>query len=180
MGYTTEFIGEVEVTPPLNASEVEYLQAFSRTRRMHRHSGPYTVQDDLPSDPQRSKWETEWDAKCGQRHTADVIEFNDPPPGQPGLWCQWVPDDDGLFIRWDEAEKFYYAAEWMAYLIDHFLKPGAVASTTGDPRFEGFTFDHVVNGTIDAQGEDPEDRWRLVVEDNGVRVVRAHFTWEEE
>jgi hypothetical protein len=35
-----------------------------------------------------------------------------------------------------------------------------------------FTFDHVVNGTIDAQGDDPDDRWQLVVVDNEVRVHR--------
>jgi hypothetical protein len=43
----------------------------------------------------------------------------------------------------------------MSYIIEHFLKPNAHASSTGDPQFAGFTFDHVCNGTIEAQGEDP-------------------------
>jgi hypothetical protein len=52
----------------------------------------------------------------------------------------------------------------MQYLIDHFLKPGGHA--LGEPGFADFTFDHVVNGTIDAQGEDPDDTWQLAVIDN--------------
>jgi len=26
---------------------------------------------------------------------------------QPGLWCQWIPSDDGTAIEWDGGEKFY-------------------------------------------------------------------------
>ena len=25
----------------------------------------------------------------------------------PGIWCQWVPTDDGKGIEWDGGEKFY-------------------------------------------------------------------------
>lgn len=182
MGYTTEFWGEVAVSPPLNESEVAYLNRFSDTRRMDRHSGPYTVEDPLPS--QKGSHESPFDAKVGQRHTADVINYNDPPTGQPGLWCQWEVDLDGGWIRWNGAEKFYNAAEWMKYLIEHFLQEGAVASTwVGAPEygdtFEGFTFDHILNGTIEAQGEDPSDRWRLVVKNNRVQVQTATFVFEE-
>jgi hypothetical protein len=73
----------------------------------------------------------------------------------PGYWCKWVPSADGSTIRWNEAEKFYDADKWMAYLIDAFLRP-----------------DHVVNGSIEAEGEEPGDRWRLEVRDNAVYVIR--------
>lgn len=153
MGYTTYFSGSVVIEPPLNAHEVDYLVNFMTSRRVKRISGPYTVE----SQPYRHEPED-----------PDVIDYNYPPDGQPGLWCNWEPSPDGRKIEWSEAEKFYNAAEWMAYLIDHFLKPGAEASKTQSPLFEHFTFDHVVNGMIEAQGEDPDDRWSLIVEDNEV------------
>lgn len=172
MGYTTDFWGEITVTPALNAAEVEYLNRFAGTRRMNVRQGPFHA-DPAPDG-------------FGQRFTGDpdVIDANSPPPGQPGLWCQWVPATDGSAIVWDEGEKFYSPAEWMAYLIEEFLKPGATvkqlrAANTNDPVLAGVPefADHVLNGIIDAQGEDPGDRWRLVVENNAVRTEHAETTW---
>jgi hypothetical protein len=40
----------------------------------------------------------------------------------------------------------------LAYLIEHFLRPGAAAATSGDPQFSGLTFDHTLTGEIEAQG----------------------------
>ncbi|MFF0143555.1 hypothetical protein ACFYRN_45130 [Streptomyces sp. NPDC005227] len=143
MGYSTTFDGQVAVTPPLNASEVAFLDRFADSRRHQRPEGPYSTRD----------------------YTYDQTGYNTPPDGQPGLWCNWEPTDDGgAGLRWNGAEKFYRATEWMQYLIDHFLKPGAHAQ--GQPGFEDFTFDHVVNGVIHAQGDEPGDTWDLTVTDN--------------
>ena len=40
-----------------------------------------------------------------------------------------------------------------------------------DPEFARFTFDHTVNGTIEAQGEDPDDAWTLTVTENVVTAL---------
>lgn len=59
----------------------------------------------------------------------------------------------------------------MAYLVDHFLAPGAAASRASADvaaYFVEFTFAHVLNGEIDAQGEEYDDHWRLIVRDNVV------------
>ncbi|GAB2696468.1 hypothetical protein [Kitasatospora kifunensis] len=149
MGYSTEFTGHVTVAPPLDLHEIAYLRKFADSRRMHRENGPYFVDGTGP---------------FGQGHDADIINYNAPDPSQPGLWCEWEPTDDGTTIEWNGAEKFYDATEWMQYLIDHFLKLGGHAQ--GQPGFEQFTFDHTVNGTIDAQGEDPDDTWQLIVINN--------------
>lgn len=164
MGYTTDFWGEVQISPPLNQAEIDYLNKFNQTRRMDRQRGPYFV---------------DGTGSYGQNHDADIRDFNRPPTGQPGLWCQWVPSMDGTAIEWDGGEKFYESDKWMAYLIDHFLKPGAQAQHSGDPQFAEFTFDHVLNGEIDAQGEDPGDRWKLVVKDNKVTVKTASLVWPD-
>jgi hypothetical protein len=147
MGYSTEFTGTVTVTPSLNPHEIAYLAEFADSRRMNRPAGAYATTDDSYSD-------------LGSEN------YNRPPQGQPGLWCNWVPTDDGSGIEWNGAEKFYNGSEWMQYLIDHFLKPGAHAQ--GEPGFEHFTFDHTVNGVLAAQGDMPDDQWELVVVDNHV------------
>lgn len=170
MGYTTEFTGRVAVSPPLNEAEIGYLRKFAGTRRMRRGKGPYFV---------------DGTGYAGQGHDPDIIGYNEPPEGQPGLWCKWEPADDGTAIAWNGAEKFYYADTWMAYLIDHFLAPGAAAShASGDAAayFTEFTFDHVLNGEIDAQGEEYDDQWRLVVQDNVVSVEvlsEPEDVWDE-
>lgn len=162
MGYTTDFTGQITVTPPLNTAEITYLKRFADTRRMHRGNGPYFTGSGL----------------AGQGQDPDIINFNAPGPEQPGLWCNWVPTDDGTAIEWNNAEKFYNSVEWMRYLIQAFLEKGAavqvelaapVEGRVYPVEFEGFTFDHVLNGVIEAQGEDSDDRWVLVVENNEVR-----------
>lgn len=159
MGYHTEFTGHVLVTPPLNEHETAYLSRFADSRRFQRASGPYSTTDDYRGP--------------------DTIDYNSEPEGQPGLWCDWAPIDDGAGIAWNGMEKFYYADRWMSYVIDVFLKPGAdlqaelaapVAGRHYAPEFGHFTFDHVVNGVISAQGEEDDDRWELVVVDNAVSV----------
>ncbi|MFI2761349.1 hypothetical protein ACH5A3_21145 [Streptomyces echinatus] len=145
MGYTTTFEGQVTVTPPLNPHEIAILRRFADSRRHRRPEGPYSTRDYAYNEVERGG-------------------YNQPPEGQPGLWCDWEPTDDGAGIRWNGSEKFYEATAWMQYLIDHFLKPGAAAK--GQPGFEEFTFDHVVSGVIHAQGDEPGDAWDLTVVDN--------------
>lgn len=166
MGYTTEFTGTVSVTPPLNPDEISYLRSFCETRRMRRAKGPYYVGGG-------GFW--------GQASEDDIDDYNEPPPGQPGLWCQWIPiNDDGTDIGWDGGEKFYNAEEWMRYLIEHFLaEPAHARGSEQDERFARFTFDHVLNGVVEAQGEDPADLWRLIVRDNAVSRVDAMVTFPE-
>lgn len=158
MGYTTDFTGSVTVEPPLNAAEIDYLTRFADSRRFTRIDGPYALHEDGFRGPR-------------------IVDYNRPPDGQPSPWCNWAPTADGAAIEWNGAEKFYDSVEWMQYLIDTFLRPGAalqaelgdrISGRAYDPAFGAFTFDHTVNGTIDAQGEDDDDTWRLVVTDNHV------------
>ena len=151
MGYTTEFAGTITVDPPLNEQEVEFLNKFADTRRMHCAQGPYYVDRGGFAD---------------QEHEDGVIDYNRPPEGQPGLWCQWVIGDEGD-IEWDGGEKFYCAAEWMEYIIDHFLKPNCIAKNA----LPFLQANHTCNGTIEAQGEDMDDRWKLIVTDNVVSTI---------
>lgn len=85
-----------------------------------------------------------------QRRKAEAIKNG----AQPGLWCQWVPNDEGTAIVWDEGEKFYSYVEWIEYLIAHFLAP----------------WGYKLNGEVRWVGEDSSDRGIILVADNVVKV----------
>jgi hypothetical protein len=146
MGYTTEFDGFITIQPPLSEEERKYLLKFSDTRRMLRVNGPYFVGGS--------------GFKGGD--DSDVLSYNTPPEGQPGLWCGWIPNHNGTAIIWNKVEKFYHSTEWMRYLIDHFLSKTHICPL---PFLQG----HILNGRIMAQGENRDDRWELVVSDNNVK-----------
>lgn len=162
MGYTTEFEGRIKVTPPLSAPEVKYINAFNETRRMDRESGPYFVGGS---------------GFKGQGNDEDINNFNTPDFTQPSLWCQWRASDDGEYIEWDEGEKFYEAGEWMKYIIDHFIGTNPIAKTHGGSKWLAEHLQgHVCNGIITAQGEESDDQWTLVVQNNKVTIVEAGST----
>jgi hypothetical protein len=162
MGYTTYFTGSVSVEPPLNEKEISYLKKFNESRRMDRKNGPYFV---------------EGSGFMGQGRDNDIRDHNRPPEGQPGLWCQWVPTEDGTAIEWDEGEKFYSAGEWMLYIIEHFIGDDPIAKQV-DPENFGFLQGHKVNGEILAEGEEQGDIWKIVVDDNAVTELEAKIVWD--
>lgn len=152
MGYTTDFVGHIDVAPRLNAEEIRYLTAFSRSRRAEREGGPYVV----PGNPY---------VRDDAASRAPVAE------GQPGYWCDWEPCWDGCCFAYNGAEKFYGSVAWLRYLIDHFLKPGAVASTVDDPQFAGFTFDHRLDGTVVGCRRDTKELFAIDVRANEVEEL---------
>lgn len=80
-----------------------------------------------------------------------------------------------------------YGIHVFPYLIDNLFKPESYATTEAGrqlvevagevQRFSRFTFNHVCNGIIYAQGEDPQDMWRLAVVDNHVYEQQAEITY---
>lgn len=162
MGYDTSFHGEFNPDKPLTQDQIAYLEAFSRTRRMSRDAtqtealpDPLRLAVGLPVGPQGAYYVGDHGDDLGQTHAPEIINYNVPPQGQPGLWCQWVPDETGEAILWDGVEKFYEYVAWLEYLIEHFLKPW------------GYT----LNGEVSWQGEDSDDRGTIYVKDNMVRAV---------
>lgn len=78
--------------------------------------------------------------------------------GAPGSWCGWELTEDGDAIIWDGVEKFSEGAEWMKYLIEYNIGKS-----------------YTLNGTIEAMGEEHDDRWDLIVKDNKVFVLDYDF-----
>ena len=106
MGFSTDFVGHIDIEPPLNDSEIAYLLAFAASRR-HDRGDPYEV----PGNPR---------AELGDGPVDE--SYNRPPEGQPDLWCDWQVCWDGCCITWSGKEKSYAMEPWLRYVIDHFLR----------------------------------------------------------
>lgn len=100
-------------------------------------------------------------ANYGQDRTPDVVDYNQPPAEQPGLWCQWIPIDPHS-LAWDEGEKFYEYVHWLEYLIEHFMK----------------RWGYVLNGEVEWEGESRDDRGRIIVTDNRIAIQYPKIVWE--
>ena len=144
MGYTTDLYGKLKFNKQLTVDDLNFLKKFADTRRMARNVGSeYGVE---------GEFYVEGGGDFGQERDETIIDYNRPPKTQPGLWCQWVPTEDGWHLEWDGNEKFYNYVEWLEYLIEKILAPKG----------------YVLNGTIDWQGEDFNDRGTITVADNVV------------
>jgi hypothetical protein len=169
MGYTTEFYGSISIEPALSKELVEYINNFSDTRRMKRdikelmklYSGEMGFNGSYGREGEYFVTNT---GDVGQKRDSSIVDYNEPPSTQPSLWCDWVIMDDGQSIEWNGAEKFYCADEWMVYILENFIDSNI----------------YKCNGEIEAQGEDTDDRWKLVVKNNVVSKLYGRFIWNNE
>ena len=162
MGYTTELYGEFEVNPRLDSDTIELLNRLHDTRRMKR--------DLTKIMPKASAdlFGIEGEFYCvGDMftHTYDdsVLDINRPPRTQPGLWLQWVYNEELNVIEWDEREKFYHYVAWIQYLIDAILAPRG----------------YVLDGEVLWYGEDRENLGKIIISNNNVLEYRAVISYEE-
>lgn len=160
MGYTTDFAGAFTVTPQLASEHHVYLEKFAEIRHMKRDP----VLAKREPDPLReavgldvgdwgkhyvgstSPFGQDWEGAGG------VVDVNSPPPDCPGLWCNWIPSDDGTKLQWNGGEKFYHYVAWLEYLIEEYLKP----------------WGHALNGDVTWQGESDGDKGVIHVVNNDV------------
>lgn len=85
-----------------------------------------------------------------------ITAFNDERhegTNYPGIWCQWTIENGVL--EWDGMEKFYNYIEWLEYLTVRFFEPWGIK----------------LNGTMKWQGEDMDDRGKIEVVDNKVKLI---------
>lgn len=156
MGYCTWFDGEMEFDNPISNELINYINKFSETRRMKRDIKLIKLND------------PDWEKHCFNGNlgpegayyigddTTSILDYNNPPEGQPGLWCGWIIGEeiDSHTLQCNELEKFYHYFEWLQYLIDHFLKTEGLR-LVGEISFEGEdSEDAGVIDIVDIDGED--------------------------
>lgn len=152
MGLHTSYLGHVRVAPALNPDEIEFLRRFNQTRHCGDDDTPLrTVQHPAENEP-----------------AGDVEAYNRAAPGKPGLWCPWTCCATGCCLHWDGVEKPYAPREWLSYLVDTFLRPGAALSDDPRARRLGLSFDHVLNGMLVGERRETAELFALEVHDNAV------------
>lgn len=166
MGYTTEFQGKLKFNKTVNKELISYINLFSGTRRMARDNDKikklfpdykkYCFNSELGKE---GEYFVGGNGFFGDEFDESILDYNEPPKTQPGLWCEWIITDDGRYLEWNGNEKFYYYIEWLGYLIKNFFKPS------------GF----YLNGTIHYRGEDFDDFGTIIVENNVIDVVKRSF-----
>ena len=145
MGYTTDFSGQFTIDRPVDQATYDLLYGLATTRRMGRKG--------LPKE---NGVEGEFYVDGSDNYGIDdnIIDYNTPPKTQPGLWCQWLIQEDKQTIEWDGGEKFYHYVEWIKYFINSILKPQK----------------YILNGQVTWQGEDIGDRGLIIIKNNKVTV----------
>jgi len=159
MGYTTNFTGELSVTPAASQELTNYINTFSSTRRMGRdvdtlhrlYKGKHGFEGDYGVN---GEYFAKEDGNFGQSDCKSIQNYNGSPTSQPGLWCQWVLTEDGEYLEWDGGEKFYSYIEWLKYMIANFFEPKG----------------HKLNGEIQWYGEERQDEGTIYVKDNKVQT----------
>jgi hypothetical protein len=147
MGYSVEIHGEVRIGPPLSAAQVQYVNQFCGTRRMKRDPAiaarlpdPIGKAINMPIGDDGAYF-VGGTGIAGQDRDPSIVSYNEPPKGQPSLWCSWEVSDDGRHLRWNGAEKFHRYVDWLRYLIENFFAPWGC----------------VLTGEMDWQGDDETD-----------------------
>ena len=149
MGYTTVFDGAFDIKPKLKEKDKIFLHKFNGSRRV----GWKDKGNEFGTDG-------EWYTGGGPNpdyNDKGIIDYNNAPSTQPGLWCGWCPGPDGKELQWDGQEKFYEYIVWLKYLIDNYLAPRG----------------YVLNGTCFWEGEEGEDKGKIIVKNNKVLVAQC-------
>lgn len=161
MGYNTYFSGTLQFNKPVTDQLKEYINRFSNTRRMPRDNEKIKAVypnwrelcffGDLGN---KGEYFAPISKFLGQENDGTVLDNNGYRERvHPGLWCQWIINDDGE-LEWDGNEKFYEYEAWLVYLIDNFFKP----------------LGYVLNGDIEWQGDEYDDLGTIHVVDNKVSM----------
>ena len=153
MGYATTFTGHFNFNKKPNNALKEYINDFSKSRRMKRDVNKIKESDaNCKNNCFKGKLGIEGEYYISKDENSDV-NYNCPPSIQPSLWCDWIINDEHQLV-WDGIEKFYNYKEWHEYLISNF--------------FEGD--EYILNGEIEFKGEYEEDHGFIVVENNHVEI----------
>lgn len=154
MGYTTNFTGSFQTNEPVSEDLYNLVNGLARTRRMKRDGlslkeygidGEFFIEEennDIFSKPSKGR----------------IVNRNEPPSTQPGLWLHWMLKEDRQTIVWDGGEKFYNYIEWMEYLISRIFRP----------------FGYKVNGKVKWDGESRGDIGTIEIVDNKIIINKGH------
>jgi len=205
MGYTTDFNGEIEITPALNKKKTDYINLLCHTRRMKRdvgilmemykgkHGYPFTRSKDLNVIyGNEGEYFAKDDGDFGQSgHGTDksILDYNT-PPGQLGY------DSNSDFNgKWNENKRRQNEGScqpglWCQWEVS---ENGSILQWDGGEKFYNYVewmkylINHffskwgvLLNGEITWEGQESGDIGKIVVENNVVKVYSGKITYKIE
>ena len=154
MGFNTEYLGYLRITPTLNRAEVEWLSGFADWGAL-----PDGDAFRLPMNPRAAR------AKAFAGAGGSVAG----PEAVPHGVHHWRVCEHGDRISWVRSEKSNDAVQALTFLDQYYLGPDALAKTSANPDLAGFTFDHRLDGVIVGEREDTDELFLIRVEDSTFR-----------
>jgi hypothetical protein len=141
MGYQTDFIGYLQIDPPLGERERAFVTKISGSLFLHQTGGSLHMTDE--------------DAEVlrGLMHGA--------PPG----WSNWTVCPQGCCLSYDGGDKANFMAAWLKFLMATFFVPGAAAE-----GIDGLSCAHIMNGMVVGSRRDNRELYSITVRDNHVEV----------
>ncbi len=141
MGYQTDFIGYLEIDPPLGQREITVVNRISGSPFLERSDAGLRVADE------------------------DDEEFRDLMRGAPRGWSNWAVCSQGCCLSYNGGDKANHMVPWLKFLVSTFLVPGATAE-----RIRGMTCDHVLNGMVVGSRRDTRELYSITARSNEIRV----------
>ena len=168
MGYSTEFYGNILITPTPSNDFIEKVNEWLKQRHMIFFSTdilsryPYADDDTVDGLPVADNgWNWINGYMDSSSSTVRVVDPNCPPTPCTSLWSDWTivyNGSGGALLTWNGDEKSYDMWEWLQLLIDHVFAP----------------YGYVLNGSVDFQGENDYDSGNFTVVDNVISGNRPY------
>lgn len=141
MGYQTDFVGYLQIEPPLTERERSYI---------NRISGSLYLQD----------------SEAGLRVADEDDEVLRELVSQaPRGWSNWTVCPQGCCLSYDGGDKANHMVPWLKFLMATFLVAGATAE-----GITGMTCDHVLSGMVVGSRRDTRELYSITVRENVVDV----------
>lgn len=131
MSYNLNFSGKFKISKPLEKEQIEYIQAFSKTKKVLRDSDlcekvydPIRLAVKLPVgyDGEFCVFGLNYLNKDYESDLT-VLDTKYPPLNQPSNWCSWTCSDDGKYIIIVQDNKnVYMFFQWLTYILNNLLK----------------------------------------------------------
>ena len=62
--------------------------------------------------------EKDHETTFGQTDYPEILNYNQPPPNQPSLWCDFTYNRKSQVIEWRESEKTREGLAWIRYIAN--------------------------------------------------------------
>ncbi len=156
MSYNLNFTGKFKLSKPLEKEQIEYIQAFSKTKKVLRDSDlcskvydPLRLSVKLPigQDGDFCVFGLN-DSHKSYESDLTVVNSERPSLNHPSSWCSWTCSDDGKYIIIvQDYKNVYMFFQWLIYILNNILK---------------FFDNRYIIGTVSYRGSDRLDSGKII------------------